>query len=236
MSRPQHEVAEIINRFGTRFIEKHHPNTYHLRVLGALSMCRTAAPGGHKYTCDHCGSEHISYNSCRNRHCPKCQNVKQAFWVEDRINKAYPVKHYHLVFTIPEVLNRLCLFDNKWFYNHLFSCVLKDYKDDGKVKTSTLSGVEFLRRFCMHILPAGFVKIRYYGIYSSRFMSTILHNKHKMVIKPVETTTERIKRLTGVDVHICPVCKKGRLIPAAVVPRIRSPESVNITFRKQIIH
>jgi hypothetical protein len=64
MSRPRHEVAEIIERFGEQFIELHHPNTYQLRVLGALSLCRTSALGGHKYQCDHCGREHIGYNSC----------------------------------------------------------------------------------------------------------------------------------------------------------------------------
>jgi hypothetical protein len=90
MSRPKHEVAEVIERFGERFIKKHQPIGYQLRVLGALSKCRTSALGGHKYRCDHCGSDQISYNSCRNRHCPKCQGSNQAFWVEDRISHAYP--------------------------------------------------------------------------------------------------------------------------------------------------
>jgi len=113
MSRPEHEVADIIRRFGESFIINHQPNPYQLRVLRSLSMCRTSSLGGHKYRCDHCGSEHISYNSCRNRHCPKCQSAKQAFWVEDRIRKAYPVRHYHIIFTVPEVLNEICLIDSK---------------------------------------------------------------------------------------------------------------------------
>jgi len=120
--------------------------------------------------------------------------------------------------------------------DHDVCFMLKDYKDGGKVKTSTLSGVEFLRRFCMHILPYRFVKIRYYGIYSSRFRSTILRHKLKMVIKPAETTTERIKRILGIDVHICPICKKGFLIPVVIMPRIRSPVPVYCISRKQIIH
>ena len=123
MNRPRHEVAEIIERFGKQFIELHHPDTYQLRVLGALSLCRTSALGGHKYQCDHCGREHIGYNSCRNRHCPKCQGARQAFWVEDRMENAYPVKHYHIIFTVPEELNAICLTDSKWFYNHLFATV-----------------------------------------------------------------------------------------------------------------
>ena len=123
MRRPRHEVAHIIEHFGPRFIEKHSPNTYQLRVLNALANCRTAALGGHKYHCDHCGKQHISYNSCRNRHCPKCQGSKQAFWVEDLVGRAYPVRHYHVVFTVPEVLNAICMLDSRWFYNHLFASV-----------------------------------------------------------------------------------------------------------------
>jgi hypothetical protein len=100
---------------------------------------------------------------------------------------------------------------------------LKDYSDHGKQKITSLSGEEFLRRFCMHILPQGFVKIRHYGIYSSRFLATIMKDKSKMVIQQVETVVERINRLTGVDVTRCPSCRKGQLILVDVIPRSRSP-------------
>ena len=101
--------------------------------------------------------------------------------------------------------------------------MLKDNRDQGKVRTTTLTGEEFLRRFCLHILPSRFVKIRYYGIYSTRFRTTILNEKEKMVIKPEETTIERIFRLMGIDVRLCPSCKIGQLVPIATVPRIRPP-------------
>jgi hypothetical protein len=103
----------------------------------------------------------------------------------------------------------------------LFS--LKDYSDHGRQKTTRLTGEEFLRRFCMHILPSGFVKIRHYGIYSSRFRNTTMKDKGKMVIQPAETTIERISRLTGVDITRCPCCRKGQLILVDVIPRSRSP-------------
>jgi hypothetical protein len=103
----------------------------------------------------------------------------------------------------------------------LFS--LKDYSDNGKQKTTILTGEEFLRRFCMHILPAGFVKIRHYGIYSSRFRNTIMKDKLKMVIRTVETAIERLNRLLGVDITLCPCCRKGKLILVDVIPRSRSP-------------
>ena len=131
MNRPRHEVAEIINRFGESFIRKHQPNSYQLRVLNALALCQTSALGGHKYQCDHCGNVHIGYNSCRNRHCPKCQGSNQTLWVEDRINNAYAVQHYHVVFTVPEALNAICLIDSKWFYNKLFDSVWQTLRTFG---------------------------------------------------------------------------------------------------------
>jgi hypothetical protein len=100
---------------------------------------------------------------------------------------------------------------------------LKDYCDGGKIKTITLKGEEFLRRFCLHILPKGFVKIRHYGIYSTRFRSTVLKSQGQMLITIPETITERIKRVIGIDVHQCTYCKKGRLVLTEVVPRSRSP-------------
>ena len=103
----------------------------------------------------------------------------------------------------------------------LFS--LKDYSDNGKQKTTSLTGEEFLRRFCLHMLPTGFVKIRHYGIYSSRFRNTILKDKSKMVIQQEETAIERINRLIGVDITLCPSCRKGKLILVDVIPRSRSP-------------
>ena len=107
--------------------------------------------------------------------------------------------------------------------DHHVRFILKDNRDQGKEKTTTLTGEEFLRRFCLHILPSGFVKIRYYGIYSTRFRTTILNDKEKMLIKPEETTIERIARLTGIDVRQCPFCKVGHLVPVAKVQRIRPP-------------
>jgi hypothetical protein len=116
----------------------------------------------------------------------------------------------------------------------LFS--LKDYRDQGRQKITRCSGEEFLRRFCMHILPRGFVKIRHYGIYSLRFLSTIMKKTGRMAVGKLEKTPERINRLIGVDIISCPHCRKGRLIPAGVIPRSRSPDSpLSNSFIMQII-
>jgi len=101
----------------------------------------------------------------------------------------------------------------------------KDYGDNARQKPLSLSGTEFLRRFCLHILPHRFVKIRRYGIYSSR--ARALKNKQglnmKLSLKPGESVQERIKRLTGFDVYQCPFCKQGIMHTVDLLPRIRSP-------------
>jgi hypothetical protein len=123
MSRPKYEVANIISRFGTQFYQVCNPNKYQQKVIRALTLCRTSELGWHKEECDSCKQTRISYNSCGNRHCPKCQSVRQAFWIEELLKKILPVKHYHIVFTVPHELNTICMLDSNWFYNHLFSSV-----------------------------------------------------------------------------------------------------------------
>jgi len=99
----------------------------------------------------------------------------------------------------------------------------KDYKDNGKRKLTTLSGAEFLRRFCMHILPKGFVKVRYYGILSNRFSKQTTMYRKAWGHQSDETPQQRFERLTGFDVYQCPYCKKGRMHTIEELPRIRSP-------------
>ena len=371
MSRPKYEVADVIRQFGARFIAEHHPNSYELRILNALLACRTASLGGHKEVCSCCGKKRISYNSCRNRHCPKCLATKQAIWVDNLMESVLAIKHYHIVFTVPHQLNQICLLSSKWFYGRLFSvvwetlrqfgytrfgvetgaiCVLhtwgqilslhphihcivpaagetlagkmknigangkylypvkqlshvfkakmmrcmmqylekhqlilrykpllkstwekpwvvfcepslgkpehvikylgrythrvaitnqrilnidnqnvtflsKDYNDGAKQKPAVISGVEFLRRFCQQILPYRFVKIRRYGIYSSRYKSIARKQNPRMTIKqkPPETIQQQVRRVTGIDIYLCPFCRNGHMQSVEELPRIRSP-------------
>jgi hypothetical protein len=371
-------LAQIIGRFAPQYIEKYQPNSFIIRTLDALQKCRTPALGGHIERCDCCHRERTSYNSCRNRHCPKCQSAKQAFWVEDRMKDALPVKYFHVIFTVPHELNELCMTDSAWFYNALFQCVwntlqgfgyshygvesgaicvlhtwgqtlslhphihclvpaagltlkgnlkritkegkylypvpmlspvfrgkflgkikrhlitlnqlheyqalldqlwsknwvvdceppfgspehiikylsqythrvaisnnriqhidkdgvtfqMKDYTDQGKQKTTHLSGVEFLHRFSLHILPKQFVRIRYYGILSSKIKKELLPEKPKTV--PLkETPQDRLKRLTQFDVYQGPFCNKGTMHVVEVLPKIRSP--VNVLYPSNLI-
>ena len=90
------------------------------RTLSALLRCRTSALGGHVDQCDHCGHIRISYNSCRNRHCPKCQNTQREAWIENRKHDLLPVPYFHVVFTVPDKLNCLFLHEPVLMYNLLF--------------------------------------------------------------------------------------------------------------------
>ena len=361
-------LSQIIGRFARQYIEQYQPNSFIIRTLDALQKCRTPALGGHIDRCDSCGCERTSFNSCRNRHCPKCQAAKQAFWVDDRMRDALQVKYFHVVFTVPHELNALCMKDSAWFYNAMFECVwqtlqgfgyshygvesgaicvlhtwgqnlslhphihclvpaagltlkgdlkritkqgkylypekmlggvfrgkllgklkrhlkgqkqlseyqalldrlwnkpwvvdceppfgspehivkylgqytqrvaisnqrikhidkegvsfqMKDYADQSKQKMTHLSGTEFLHRFSLHILPKRFVRIRHFGILSSKIKSDL--KPEKLKVDPVkETSQERLKRLTKFDVYQCPYCKKGRMLIVEVLPKIRSP-------------
>lgn len=353
--RPKHELAHVIDAFLPSFKEQHHPNGHVLRTLDALRSCRTATLGGHVDRCDDCGHVQISYNSCRNRHCPKCQNTQRETWIENRKADLLPVPYFHVVFTVPDLLNGLFIHNPTGMYNLLLKsawdtinqlsltkrnidtgmiavlhtwgqtlslhphvhCIVpgggvnikgswqgvpqsangkaflfpvkqmsaifrgkmidglrsfssidkalyknpwvvyakepfagpeqvieylgrythkvaisnhrlkevsdkevrfayKDYRD-GKQKQMSLSGVEFLRRFSLHILPSRFVRIRHYGLLSSTrkpelrriqqaFGLAVTHEKTKKDWKTI------CKEHLDYDPECCPKCKKGKMI------------------------
>lgn len=121
--RPDLEIADIVRRFGTEYIGKYRPSAEKIKVLFDILQCRTFALGGHEERCDCCNEVRYSYNSCGNRHCPKCLSTKQAIWIEKLIDETLPVKHYHIIFTVPHELNPVCLFDKSMYYKLLFSAV-----------------------------------------------------------------------------------------------------------------
>jgi hypothetical protein len=372
--KPPFELADIITRFGKSFVEQAHPNPFQQRVLNAITQCRTSELGGHRQTCDCCGKTRISYNSCRNRNCPKCQASKQAVWVDELLSSTLEVKHYHIVFTTAHELNAICQLNSAWFYNLLFEavwqtlrtfgyshfgvesgaiCVLhtwgqnlslhphvhcivpaaglslagnlkhvgangkylfpvrmlsqvfrakmmtaikkkmttlgvldnyhaviekawakpwvvfcepslvraehvvkylgqythrvaitnqriinvnehgvcflhKDYAHGARQKTMYLEGGEFLRRFCQHILPLRFVKIRRYGIYSARHKA-VIKDKYAIAqakLRKSEPIRQKLLRITGLDIFICPFCKNGTMRNVEEITRIRSPTTL----------
>jgi len=356
-------LADIIRNYRTSFIKTHPPPAHHLRTLGAVEHCRTAYLGGHLDKCDHCDYHRISYNSCRNRHCPKCQNTNRERWIEARQEDLLPVSYFHVVFTLPQELNTYCLNYPKELYNILFAasketlmtlgkdpkhlgaqmgmvsvlhtwgqnlslhphvhlivpgCGLtaagywkqtkskgkylfpgpvmravykgkfmeklkdflaaknlvmdvhlrkklynlnwvvyakqpfggpkevieylgryshkiaisnhriksisegkvsfsyKDYTSGGTQKQMILTAEEFLRRFCLHILPPGFMKIRHYGILASRVKPRLRMEQMKMGIliqnQEKQNWKDLAKAKLNYDVDACPCCKTGRMI------------------------
>ena len=134
------EIADIVRRFGTEYIEKYRPSAEKVKVLFDILQCRTLALGGHEERCDCCNKVRYSYNSCGNRHCPKCLSARQAIWIEKLIDQTLPVKHYHIIFTVPHVLNPVCLFDKSLYYKLLFSAVWRTLHSFGYTYYGVESG------------------------------------------------------------------------------------------------
>lgn len=343
--RPRYEVAHVLEQLGDQ-VNLLGLNGWQHRTLSAIARCRTAALGGHIDACTDCGSILLSYNSCRNRHCPKCQGHKREAWMDARRQELLPVPYFHVVFTLPEPLNPLALHQPKLVYDTLFSaawqtlsafgqhqavqmgmiailhtwgqnlslhphlhCVVpgggvhavgswqpiradgkflfhvkalgkmfrakyvaglraagltdqklfdalfakpwvvyakrpfggpkqvveylgrythkiaisnhrlqevgegrvrfsyKDYRRQGRKGSMELSQLEFVRRFAMHVLPKGFVRIRHYGFLSSTSKGKRLPvlRTYLKVSAPSEAAVPSLHRR-------CPCCKKGKLI------------------------
>lgn len=376
--KPAFELADVFAMHGLEYRIKHKLPAQHLNTLFAIENCRKPILGGHINKCDNCGHEVVTYNSCRNRHCPKCQTLDRIKWADKLSTNLLPMRHFHIVFTIPSELNRLALVNQKTVYNILFKAASqsllslakdpkylgvntgmiavlhtwgqnlmdhphlhtivpaggwsewnqywknskrkfflpvrvlselfkgkflaflkeanrkrelkfegeiahlksgknfkellnllynknkkwvvytnptfknshqivqylarythrvaisndriigvnqdnvsfqwKDYKDGSKQKLMKLTPEEFIRRFLLHVLPNGFCKIRYYGIYAHRNnKGALMQCKKAMGIKKQtpslsdKTWQDMLKILSGIDVMICPHCKKGNM-------------------------
>ena len=120
MARPSLEVADILNRHGEAYLARHRLSRGQLKVMGAIRACRTAALGGHVMRCGDCDHATIAYNSCRNRHCPRCQGAAAKDWLADRQADLLPVPYYHLVFTLPAPIAAIAYQNKALVYGLLF--------------------------------------------------------------------------------------------------------------------
>ena len=370
------EIADIVRTHGAAYRQTHVLARAQRRALHAIATCRTAALGGHRQTCDTCGAVRISYNSCRNRHCPKCQTLAKERWLEARRAELLPVEYFHVVFTLPHALNALAQGNPRVLYTLLFHavaatlttfgrdprhlggdlggtailhtwgqnlsqhihlhCVVtggalapdgsrwisappgflfpvralaqvfrgkyldalrrafakgtlafagstaplaepdafaawldqlrqpdwvvyakrpfagpeqvleylgrythrvalsnhrllslddgsvrfrwKDYADGDRVKVMALDAEEFIRRFLLHVVPGGFVRIRHFGFLANRTRQAKLARCREVLAqppappaRPIESAPALILRLTGIDIERCAVCQQGRL-------------------------
>ena len=123
MTRPTLEVADILRTHGDRFLDRYRSSFdfQQLKAFRAILRCRTAALGGHRDACPNCGHQAISYNSCRNRHCPKCQAQARERWLAARERELLDTHYFHVVFTVPHELNVLALENPRVFYDLLFT-------------------------------------------------------------------------------------------------------------------
>ena len=169
MSRPHLEVADVVQQYGDAFLIRYGATlsgAQH-RVLRAIATCRTAVLGGHTIQCDHCGHAESSYNSCRNRHCPKCHGAAQATWLAAREREVLDVPYVHVVFTLPHTLSPLALQNPRVLYSLLFRTVaqtLQDIAGDSKHLGAEIGGLAVLHTWGQQlhhhphlhcVLPAG---------------------------------------------------------------------------------
>jgi predicted Zn-ribbon and HTH transcriptional regulator len=159
------ELADIFRVHGESYRRAHPLPVSHLKVMQAVERCRTVALGGHIERCDSCGFERPAYNSCRNRHCPKCQSLAKVKWLDKQKSELLPVGYFHLVFTLPHELNALILTNKKILLSHLFKAVGETLLDFGHTRLGGQIGFitmlhtwdqTLLDHFHLHCLvPAG---------------------------------------------------------------------------------
>jgi predicted Zn-ribbon and HTH transcriptional regulator len=159
------ELADIFRAHGESYRRNHPLPVSHLKVIEAVERCRTGVLGGHIERCDSCGFERPAYNSCRNRHCPKCQSLAKVKWLDKQKSEILPVGYFHLVFTLPHELNGLILTNKKILLSHLFKAVGETLVDFGHTRLGGQIGFitvlhtweqTLLDHFHLHCLvPAG---------------------------------------------------------------------------------
>ncbi len=122
MARSGLEVADVFRRYGEAYRQRHGASlsAAQRRVMAAIELCRTAALGGHVEQCDRCDHQRICYNSCRDRHCPKCQSMARAQWLEDRQSELLDTQYFHVVFTLPQPIAAIAYQNKEKVYNILF--------------------------------------------------------------------------------------------------------------------
>jgi hypothetical protein len=135
------ELADIFRSHGESYRRTHFLPASQRKVMRAVSVCRTQELGGHLKQCDTCGFEHPSYNSCRNRHCPKCQSLAKAKWLQKQTSELLPVGYFHVVFTLPHVLNGLILAHKKILFALLFKAVSETLLEFGRSRFKGTVGV-----------------------------------------------------------------------------------------------
>ena len=136
--KEQVELADIFHLYGDDYRRSHTVSYEQRKAMHHIEICRTAKLGGHVGQCNLCGFEQIAYNSCRDRHCPKCQTLTKEQWLNDRKAELLPSSYFHLVFTLPHDLNPIILSNKRTTFNILFAAVnetLQAFAKDPQMKS-----------------------------------------------------------------------------------------------------
>jgi hypothetical protein len=139
--RPRFDIADIVRQHRAALEAEVHLTLAQRKVLSAMALCRTAALGGHVDTCRSCGFERPAYNSCRNRHCPKCQALRQEKWIAARTERLLPARHFHVVFTLPSELRGLGKCYSRELFGALFAAASETLLELGESRLSAMLGV-----------------------------------------------------------------------------------------------
>jgi len=229
------EVADILRQHGTVYQESHKLPRNHLRVMHAIEVCRTAALGGHKDKCDHCGHLEMSYNSCRNRHCPKCQTLTKEKWIEARSDDLLPVEYFHVVFTIPSELNPIVSMNRKVMYDLLFRSVsetLMELANDPKHLGAKIGVISILHTWGQNLIDHPHIHcIVTGGGLSSDGNRWISCRKGFFLPVRVMSALFSGKFLN----HLKHCFKNGTLVFDGAIRHIKEPETFE-SFRSQFYH
>jgi hypothetical protein len=208
--RPRHEVADIFRQAGPEYRQQHRLPVTHHKAMRAIETCRTAKLGGHLERCDRCHYERPAYNSCRNRHCPKCQAMAKAEWLERRRAELLPVPYFHAVFTLPHELNATARHHPALIYGLLFryaAATLQQLASDprhGLMGRLAITAVlhtwdqELRQHVHVHcLIPAGVLAFdgsrwthaRRHFLFPVRVMSSLFRGKFLHALREVATRT-----------------------------------------------
>src|SRR5437870_4717529 len=219
------ELADIFRSHGESYRKTHFLPASQRKVMRAVSVCRTQELGGHLKQCDTCGFEHPSYNSCRNRHCPKCQSLAKAKWLQKQTSELLPVGYFHVVFTLPHVLNGLILTHKKILFAVLFKAVSETLLEFGRRRFKGTVGIiavlhtwdQTLRdHFHLHCLvPAGalsldhsrWINARPNFLFPVKALSRVFRGKFLDLLKhceegKIQSTDKEIKALWQKDWNV----------------------------------
>ena len=205
------ELADIFRQYGESYRGRNPLPASYRKVMRAIEICRTKELGGHLKKCDTCGFEHPAYNSCRNRHCPKCQALAKAKWLQKQTSELLPVGYFHLVFTLPHELNGLILTNKKILLALLFKAVSETLLEFGRRRLGGTVGIIAMLHtwdqtlkdhFHLHCLvPAGALSLDH-----SRWIGA-----RPNFLFPVKALS-RVFR--GKFVDLLKQCKRGKIEPA----------------------